>query len=312
MPNIKSKWESTDKVPDEEFLKGQWKKELELEEKTEALAEESAKRKNESKSNKKLIEAAGLDERKHKKEDKERSRKALRDSAEILAKPSVDIEKVHKDELDLAKKNAGRLESPGNPHWQGFLFNASYGGWCSSWNGESEEVPHVSFDVGAKRFDPRVQAYGEGWYDSDYSRIDAYLAFTFRPPSWGRLIVRTYPWLHGFYNLYSDDTWYKSEYARAELDTWVQVHQNFWRYRQSYRRFTMGGYELHPTRYGRFDSSYYHYYSVDVGTTDTVTIRVGVNLYCRGKACGGRSILDFRSGAANFVYVPYIYWYLYQ
>jgi hypothetical protein len=74
----------------------------------------------------------------------------------------------------------------------------------------------------------------------------------------------------------------------------------------------MGGDELHPTRYGRIDGQYANSYYMNVGANDTVTIRVGVQLYCYARASGGRSKLDFRAGAANYVHIPYVYWYLHH
>ena len=118
--------------------------------------------------------------------------------------------------------------------------------------------------------------------------------------------------MHGYYSLYSNDAWYKGESARAEVDTWADVHQNYWRARQYRRRFTMAGDELHPERSDRIDRQYGNHYYTNVGASDTVTIRVGVRLYCHAKASGGRSRLNFQTGGADYVYVPYVYWYLHN
>ena len=200
----------------------------------------------------------------------------------------------------------------GNPSWSGYIFSPSYGGWWSSWNGESEEVPSSAWSTTTERIDPRAQAYGEGWFDGDYSEVHAYLAFAFRPPSWGHLHVYAYPWFHGYYQLYSNDDWYNSEYARAELDSWIDLHQNFWRPRDYDRHFTLGGEELHPTRYGRIDTRYTHSYYTSIGATDQVTIRVGARLYDYARAGGSLSRLNFQSGDANYIYIPYVYWYLHH
>ena len=131
------------------------------------------------------------------------------------------------------------------------------------------------------------------------------------PPTWSHLRVYVYPWVHGYYHLYSDDDWYNSEYAYAQLDTWIGLYQNFWRSRDYRRRFTYGGSELNPTHYGRIDNQYIQAYYTDVGEEDTVTVRVGVQIYSYARAGGSHSILIFQSGDSNYVYVPYIYWYLY-
>lgn len=310
---IKSEWKSTKPNPEEEHLKKILNAEIDHLTKAFKKSEDASKQRLEK--TKLLFKASGMEEegiKRFLKEDLQISKEALRESEPSILKPAFDIEALHKQDLEMAKATESKLESPGNPHWHGYIWNPAYGGGWWDWNGESQEIPNITFNVGGKRFDPRVQAWGGGWYDSDHSRIHGYLAFTFNPPSWGRLVVYTYYWLHGYYNLYSNDTWYKSENARAEVDTWVDLHQNFWRTPQYWRRFTMAGDELHPTRYGRIDGFYSQIYATDVGQSDTVTIRAGVRLYSQAKANGGRSMLNFQAESANYVYIPYVYWYLYR
>lgn len=312
MARIITEFKSTKPNPDEEHLKTLWQAEIRNLEMSFAEEEEASQRRKAN--TLPLLKAVGFSKEKIDqllKEDKDLSRKSLEKAERKVAEPPIDFKPLHEQDLELAQANAERIKGH-NPSWSGVIFNASYGGWWGDYNGETEEKPGVTLNVGAKRFDPRAQAWGEGWWDADHSRVYAYLAFKFTPPSWGHLHIYTYPWLHGYYILYSNDSWYKGEYARAEVDTWVHVHQNYWRPRQSERRFTMAGDELHPERSGRIDRWYGHHYYTNVGVSDPVTIRVGVRLYCRAKASGGRSRLNFQAGGANYVYVPYIYWYLHH
>lgn len=312
MATLKTEWKSTEPNPDEDHLKTLWQKENENFERTLAKAAEASKRRKDK--TLPLVKASGLtqaDIDKFLKEDKDLSAKSLKEVEQQLAMQPIDFKALHQKDHELAQANAKRIVEH-NPSWSGYIWNPSYGGWWSSWNGEAEEIPNVTFDVGANRFDPRAQAWGEGWYDSDFSKLDVYLAFRLTPPSWGHLHVYVYYWMHGYYSLYSNDTWYKSEYAKAELNTWVDAHQNYWRSRDFRRRFIMSGYELHPTRADRIDRFYSHSFYTNVGERDLITIRSGVQLYCRGKANGGRAKLNFQAGSANYVYVPYVYWYLHH
>jgi len=312
MSIIITEFKSTKPNPDEEHLKTLWQAEIKNLEMSFAEEEEVSKRRKVN--TLPLLKAVGFSEEKINqllKEDKELSVKSLKMAERQVIEPPINFKPLHEQDLELAQTNAKLIKSH-NPYWWGYIFQASYGGGWWAYNGEGEEIPKVTFQVGSNRFDPRAQAWGEGWWDADFSEIHAYLAFTFRPPSWGHLHISTYPWLHGYYSLYSNDTWYKSEYARAEVDTWVDIHQNYWRSRQYRRRFTMSGYELHPDRSGRIDAQYVDSSYTNVGENDTVTIRVGVRLYCKAKANGGRSKLNFQAGGANYVYVPYVYWYLHQ
>ncbi len=310
---IMKEWKSEKPEPDEKSLKAEFEAETKALERF-AEAEKAQSRIKQANIGP-LIKASGLSmediDRKNK-QAKSDSKASLQKDEPQLLKPLFDIDARHAQDQALAKLISDKLSSEGNPSWYGEINHASYGNYWRSWNGEAEEVPTVTFDIANNRFDPRAQAWGEGWWDGDFSLIYAYLAFRFSPPSWGHLHVYVSPWLHGYYHLYSNDEWWNSEYARAELDTWVDLYQNFRRGRQSWRRFTIGGSELHPVRYGRIDGRYSHSYYENVGQGDTVTIRVGVRLYCYARAGGSHSILDFKSASANYVYVPRVYWYLHR
>ncbi|UCE66320.1 MAG: hypothetical protein JSU85_16005, partial [Candidatus Zixiibacteriota bacterium] len=277
MPKVETEWKSSEASPDEEHLKSVWNEEVKNLERSLAHTEEASKRRKAR--TEPLIKAVGLsnaDIEKLLKEDRDRSEKALAEAESALAKPPFDIEALHEKDLKLARANAELTKGPGNPSWSGYIWKPSYGGKWMNYNGEAEEIPSASWDTANNRIDPRAQSWGEGWWDWDFSQIHAYLAFTFRPPSWGHLHIHTYPWLHGWYSLYSDDNWYNTVYARAELDTWAQVHQNFWRSIQYQRRFTKAGYEIHPEAEDRIDRQYGVHFYTNVGESDTVTIRIGV------------------------------------
>jgi hypothetical protein len=313
MATLKTEWKSTKPNPDERHLKALFR--AETDSLKGALSEERALLRLKQANILPLVKGSGLkqgDITKLLQKGAALSKKSLTASERQLLKPSFDPKALHDQDLKLAQANAELIKGPGNPSWSGYLWNASYGGWWMSWNGESEEVPSITFNFGAKRFDVRAQAWGEGWWDADFSKVHGYFAYKFNPPSWGHLHIYAYPWLHGYYSLYSDDEWYNGEYAKAVVDTWTDVHQNFWRSRRYHRRFTLAGDELHPSRSDRIDQQYGNHYYTNVGAGDTVTIRVGVHLYCYARASGGRAKLNFQAGVGNYVYVPYIYWYLHH
>ena len=310
---IVTKSESEKPNPDEGHLKAQLETEVRTHRGTLVEAEQHAKRKKNTIAP--LVAASGLSEEQideQIKEAKSRSQLSLNKSQANIADPHIDIEALHQEDLKLVRSNAERMEPGGNPYWQGYIWNPSYCGWWSRWNGESEEVPSIACNTAANRIDPRTQAYGEGWFDGDFSRTHGYLAFRFNPPSWGHLHLRVYPWFHGYYHLYSNDEWYNSEYASARLHSWIDVYQYQWISRQYQTLFSLGGSELHPTRNGRVDTRYTQSYYTNVGANDRVTIRVGAYLNCYARAGGSHAILDFRSGTGNYIYVPYVYWYLHH
>lgn len=313
-PKIKASQKSTEINPDEDFLNALIDRENDC--LRASISEEPIGVKRKLDNLKPVLETAKMTPAMINEEIKHRSllaKTALTRAMPLISEPAVDIEALHKQDLQLAEELGKKLESPGNPHWQGFIWNPAYAGAWWTYNGEGEEKPGYQFWSGPKNVDIKSQAYGEGWFDGDYSKIHGYLGFKLHNlPSWGILRIYVPIWVHGYYSLYSNDEWWNSEYARATLHTWVDVHQNFWRPRQYAKRFNMQGDELHPTRYGRIDTYYPHTYRTTVGSSDTVTIRAGALTDCYARAGGTHSILNLLSGNANYIYIPYIYWYLYH
>ena len=306
---MKTDWQSETPNPDEEQLIAEFEAEARIEE--HAYAEEAERAKSRQADIEPLLKATGLskaDMKRNIRQGRIDTRDSLQKAQTLLSAPVIDIDVQDSQDLAVAKRVAQEATLRGNPSWSGWIWNASYGGWWSNWNGEGEEVPYTVINTGAERIDSRSQAWGEGWFDGDYSQAHGYLAFKFNPPHWGHLHISVWPRIHGYYSLSAHDHWYTSTSARVELDHWVQVHQNFWRTRAYVRRLTLSGSNL--TRWGRIDSQFAQTYRTTVGAGDTVTIRVGVRLYSYAKSSHAYSKLDFLSGSGNYVSVPYVYWYL--
>jgi hypothetical protein len=311
---VRTEWKSSKPNPDEELLKESWRAELDAMEKL--MAEEGNLARRQQNALLPLLRASGLGEGDLElalAESRQLSRQSLKETEPLVMKPSLDIARMHDQDLELVKSIAAKIVAPAKATaWSGYVMHPECHGHQTCWNGEAEEVPYASEDPGTNRMEVRTQAFGEGWWDADSSDASAYLTFRITPPSWGQLDVYACVWAHGYYNLFADDSWYKGEYASATMQTWMDLHQNFWRPRSSRTRFHRGGDELHPLNYGRIDERYMHGYHTAVGEGDIVTLRVGGRLRSQARASGGRSILDFRSGSANHVYVPYVHWRLRQ
>jgi hypothetical protein len=306
---IRTEWQTTEPNPDEEQLKEEYGARLKA--RDQYFKEEMMMEQQREQDIAVLLRAGGIDYEEMPgriADSKIASTKSLEDVAPLLMKPPMDIEALHAQDMQLVQANAQKLATKKAKPMSGFLLDPVYAGNWKSWNGEAEEIPSATTDTAQNRVDLRTQAFGEGWWDADYSEVHGYLAFRFTPPTWGQLHVYAYPWLHGYYSLYADDTWYKTEQAEAKVSTWIDVHQSFWRTRSYATRLRISGDEMHPTRYGRMDDQYAHGFHTQVGEGDPVTIRVGARLFSYGKASGGRSTLDFQAGNANYIHVPYLYW----
>lgn len=312
MAAIMTEWESTGPLPDEEHLKALWHAEIESLERSLAEGEELSRRREASMLP--LMEASGLsqgDISERLEESADRSRRSLEESEPQLAKSPIDFEALHEQELSIVLANAERMEGH-NPGWGGVIRKPLLNGYLMWWGDRPFEKPSVTFNPGARRFEPRAHAWGKGWWYEDKTALSAFFLYRLTPPSWGHLHIHTGLWLHGYYSLYSDDEWWKGERALAEVETFVRAHQGRWRSRQLQRRWHMSGDELNPTRYGRIDRLCEHIYAVHVSAGADVHIMVGVHLRCEGRASGGRALLDFSRGADNYVYSPYVFWFLHR
>ncbi|MBN1188805.1 MAG: hypothetical protein JXA46_03555 [Dehalococcoidales bacterium] len=304
-------WKTETPNPDENLLKA----EAEAETEESSIVMEASYVRDKDKNIESLIKASGLskqDLNRKSKESENASRASLRKNSPLLLRSPFDIDARHNQDIELAKRTSDLIKSKGDTCWQGYIWNACNCGYWSEFNGESEEVPSIKCNKAKNLVEPKAQAFGEGWYDTDFSKIHAYLSFSFSPPSWGGLQITANPWVHGYYYLYSDDDWYNDVYAYVVFTPWIQIHQNVWRPRNYYPGLVCGGQEIHPVRYGRIDKQYSYSYFTQVGEKDTVTISIGVYLYCKARASGSLSVLDFKTGDANYIYIPYIHWSLYQ
>jgi hypothetical protein len=313
MRKIITEWESTKPNPDEKHLKAVWTVEIEnLKRSREYIEKVSQRRRANGLAALKKVGLGHADVEKLVKEDAVGSMQFYKESKSRLVKPTIDIEALHKDDLKLAEEHEKRIKPTGNPAWAGYIRQASYGGHWIGYEGDAHEVPHVTWDVPANRLDADAHAWGKGCYDQDFSEIHAYLAFTIKPPSWGHLQIYTSPWLHGWFSLYSDDEWYNDVYTHATVDAWCDSYQHFWSPRTYQLQFNLGGPEIHPAYANRIDHPLSITHSRNVGEHDTVTIRVGIKIYCFAKASAAHSIVDFLTGDANYVWIPYVYWKLTQ
>lgn len=313
---VRTDWQTTKPNPDEEVLKEEWRADLDSLERS--LNEEVNLARQQKNALLPLLRATGLDEGDMEQaltESRNVSRRMLLETEPLIHKPNLDTKRMHDRDLELVKtigEKMAKATATKPTTWSGYVMHPEYSGHWMSWNGETEEKPSATENVASNRMDLRAQAFGEGWWDADTSDVHSFLAFRITPPSWGQLEIYAYPWMHGFYNLYADDSWYKSEKAFAEVATWMDVHQGFWRPRGYRTCFRMGGDELHPMKFGRIDRQFVQSFHTAVGEGDIVTIRTGIRLRCYGKASGGRALLDFKTDNANYVHVPYIYWRLRQ
>lgn len=303
-------WKVEGELPDEEHLKALWKAEMEIDQARHAAGLEQAKFRRASLEP--LIKASGIEIETAREKARTHRKSHLGKIDKELGAPRIDIEALHKQHRELAMADFERRKDsptgeqktfvvPGTVVAEGIIDNASSGGSWWSRNGESEEDPVAGVNYAIQHLDPRAQAYGE-WLDKDWSKVHAYLTFTFRPPKWGTLGVNATPWFHGYWSE-EDSHWWDWGSGTASASGWIDVHQNSWRGRQYFPIW-----QLAARRSGRVDTSLYQHYQTNVSARDRVTIRVGVYLRASAEGAGSHAKVNFRKGTGNYIDIPWISW----
>jgi hypothetical protein len=309
MVEVKTNWQSSEPLPDEEQLKALWQSEVASREWS--LKQEEAAEARREADLPQLLRAVALSEAEfedRRQEGIERAAGLRQESEAQLAAPPIDIDALHKHEIEVAEASVSAPESLPPPGFYGHVWHPFSHGWSGHWCGSASH--DVQFDLNGKRIEAYANVDGLFWSLSELS-MNAYLAYQMVPPSSGQLYIRVPLWWHGWYYAYSDAAGYFwSAYARVRLRTWVQAYQGTWRGRQVRTRLWIRGAELHPAQNGRMDTSGQHGYVVNVVGQARVIIRVGIHLDVYARDTPATAMLNLWGHPANYFYVPYVFWVL--
>ncbi|GBE52333.1 hypothetical protein BMS3Bbin14_00803 [bacterium BMS3Bbin14] len=150
---------------------------------------------------------------------------------------------------------------------------------------------------------------GSGIAGTGAGKIQAYVyfGFWFKPPVSRFYSIRPLFRFRGYYIVKANDRWYNSKYAKVTVSTWVNVRQYNWKGWNHVDVLNVADDNINVNR--RFDTDRYMYTSYLLGGGDWAWISCVIGLYAYARGGGSYAKLDFATGNANKLCVPYCYAY---
>jgi hypothetical protein len=150
---------------------------------------------------------------------------------------------------------------------------------------------------------------GSGIAGTGVGKIQTYVyfGFWFKPPVSRFYSVRPLFRLRGYYIVKANDRWYNSKYAKVVASTWVNVKQYNWKGWNHVDVLNVADDNINVNR--RFDADRSMYASYLLGGGDWAFISCVIGLYAYARGSGSFAKLDFHTGHANRLCVPYCYVY---
>lgn len=351
MPRITDEWHCEDSLPAEEDLKERWQREREVLD--DAAGREAELREREREQLQALLSAADLewsDIEEWSREDAEVAREvvqaaretdgdapartadpvARRQPLESTLRPDpgpteVDLPPLVVDGAIDPEAVAARGETPlagemvAMSHTADILDSGKLDypdryGYRWRRNGEGEENPDWQYDFGDGWLRARATAYGEGWNDSDFSRVHVYYSYHLTPSDAGYLqLVPPYLTVRGDLYRWAREKWWNDERIDYWVDCSLDIHQDGrgWLDGHTVRVFEGTDRYVYPAGVRRH---IYDRLRLPLGTRvtggDRVTVKAGLTLHARAKSGGSRCVLDFYDGPYEGFEVPYIDWFV--
>lgn len=150
---------------------------------------------------------------------------------------------------------------------------------------------------------------GSGIAGTGVGKIQAWVdfGFWFKPSTSRFYSIRPHFRFRGFYIVKANDKWYNSKFARVKVSAWTNVYQYNWKGWNNIDVLNVGDDNINVNR--RFDADRNMYTSYLLGGGDWAYIRCTIGLYAYARGSGSYAKLDFATGAANYLCVPYCYIY---
>jgi|GEM_PF-1809947 len=150
---------------------------------------------------------------------------------------------------------------------------------------------------------------GSGIAGTGVGKIQAWVdfGFWFKPSISKFYSIRPHFRFRGFYIVKANDKWYNSKFARVKVSAWTNVYQYNWKGWNNIDVLNVGDDNINVNR--RFDADRNMYTSYLLGGGDWAYIRCTIGLYAYAKGSGSYAKLDFATGVANYLCVPYCYVY---
>lgn len=235
-----------------------------------------------------------------------------------LAKSHAAAEKATDARVEKIRTRLSTVELPAAAPTEhpGFVFSDLAAPHTSGWitpyyatfHGSDGSVYWQGYSPG--NFDLFVWAAGagSGLFGTGAGSFTAYIDwwFNFRPETTKFYGHNIYVPFYGFYILYADDGFWDSKEARARIDLSARGYQYGYKPQSSNNLFNTSGNNINVN--DRFDGWRTMYYADLLAGGDQAYLLVSSSFSVYARGGGSHAELNFSSGAANYIGVPWVYW----
>lgn len=192
----------------------------------------------------------------------------------------------------------GQLIAPSSLGW----FTPYYG----TLHGSDGRVYWQGYNPGNIDLSDYANGAGSGIFGTGAASFTVYMDwwFTYTAPQNRNYSHTIWVPFHGFYILRADDGFWDSKEAHARIDMSAVGYQYNYKPTGSTNVFDMGSQNINVN--DRFDGWRTMYYS-DLLGADRAYIRVTAAFYVYARGGGSTAQLNFSSGGANYIGVPWVY-----
>jgi len=192
----------------------------------------------------------------------------------------------------------GHLVAPNSLGW----FTPYYG----TLHGSDGSMYWSGYNPGNIDLDDWASGAGSGIFGTGAGSFTVYMDwwFSYVAPTNRNYAHTIYVPFHGFYILYADDGFWTSKEAHARIDLSAQGYQYNWKANDSTNVFDMDSQNINVNN--RFDGWRTMYYS-DLLGADRAYLRVSASYYVYARGGGSYAELNFASGNANYMGIPWVY-----
>jgi hypothetical protein len=257
----------------------------------------------------------------HQKADEEKSKEALRQARANYGVMPKDLTLEAKERInaDIVSSVGPAFDGPPSDlsHWVVYPLpfdrgsNVIFGTTGGKAEGDCGIIPNVGFENITK---PRAYSAGNGagFGDSNEASVKCWFWYYIsgeKISAPGTVYVWPYLDLHGNYTVRANDGWLTSKEAHLQLSVSTKMHRPDYSYAPTFTATILDKGSDNIEETGRVDLTGWNNLSKgqsSVQTGEPITVQVIAELHSISDGSGSHAELDFQTGEANYIRIPFI------